>query len=44
MTVLNKQFDAVLEKSPKKGGWTYVVMAPSCSASDWSGEATDVGR
>jgi hypothetical protein len=23
---LSKQFDATLEKSPAKGGWTYVVM------------------
>jgi Domain of unknown function (DUF1905) len=26
---LNKQFEATLEKSPNKGGWTYVVMADS---------------
>lgn len=29
MTDLDKQFTATLEKSPKKGGWTYVVMANS---------------
>jgi hypothetical protein len=29
MTALEKQFDAVLEKSPNKGGWTYVVMRGS---------------
>jgi uncharacterized protein DUF1905 len=29
MTALNKEFDAVLEKSPNKGGWTYVVMPGS---------------
>ena len=29
MTALDKQFDAVLEKSPNKGGWTYVVMPGS---------------
>jgi len=29
MTALKKQFDAVLEKSPNKGGWTYVVMPGS---------------
>ena len=29
MTDLEKQFDAVLEKSPKKGGWTFVVMPDS---------------
>ena len=29
MTRLNKQFTARLEKSPNKGGWTYVVMANS---------------
>jgi hypothetical protein len=26
---LSKQFDAVLQKSPSKGGWTYVVMPDS---------------
>lgn len=26
---LNKQFDATLQKSPSKGGWTYVVMPDS---------------
>ena len=26
---LNKQFDAVLQKSPKTRGWTYVVMPDS---------------
>jgi hypothetical protein len=29
MTALDKQFDAILEKSPNKGGWTYVVMPGS---------------
>lgn len=29
MTVLDKQFDAVVEKSTNKGGWTYVVMPGS---------------
>jgi hypothetical protein len=29
MTVLDKQFDAVLERSPSKGGWAYVVMPGS---------------
>lgn len=29
MTDLDKQFTATLEKSPNKGGWTYVVMANS---------------
>jgi hypothetical protein len=27
--VLDKQFSAVLQKSPSKGGWTYVVMPDS---------------
>jgi Domain of unknown function (DUF1905) len=27
--VLDKLFDAVLQKSPSKGGWTYVVMSDS---------------
>jgi Domain of unknown function (DUF1905) len=26
---MNKQFSATLQKSPNKGGWTYVVMADS---------------
>jgi hypothetical protein len=26
---MNKQFSAKLQKSPKKGGWTYVVMPDS---------------
>ena len=26
MTALDKTFTAVLQKSPAKGGWTYVVM------------------
>ena len=26
---LNKQFDAILQKSPARGGWTYVVMPDS---------------
>ena len=29
MTVLNKRFTARLQKSPNKGGWTYVVMPNS---------------
>jgi Domain of unknown function (DUF1905) len=29
MTALSKAFDAVLEKSPSRGGWTYVVMPGS---------------
>lgn len=29
MTQLEKQFTAVLQKSPAKGGWTYVVMEGS---------------
>ena len=29
MTALDKQFDAILERSPNKGGWTYVVMPGS---------------
>ena len=28
-TPLRKTFDAVLEKSPAKGGWTYVVLPGS---------------
>ena len=26
---LNKQFTAAVQKSPKEGGWTYVVMPGS---------------
>jgi Domain of unknown function (DUF1905) len=29
MSTLNKQFDATLQRSPNKGGWTYVVMPGS---------------
>ena len=29
MTTLDKQFTATLQKSPAKGGWTYVVMPGS---------------
>jgi len=29
MAALNKRFTATLEKSPNKGGWTYVVMPGS---------------
>jgi Domain of unknown function (DUF1905) len=29
MSVLNKKFTATLQKSPNKGGWTYVVMPNS---------------
>jgi hypothetical protein len=27
--LMNKKFDATLQKSPAKGGWTYVVMPDS---------------
>jgi len=29
MSALSKQFTATLQKSPNKGGWTYVVMPSS---------------
>ena len=29
MSTLNKRFTATLQKSPSKGGWTYVVMPGS---------------
>ena len=29
MSTLDKEFTATLEKSPSKGGWTYVVMPGS---------------
>ncbi len=29
MTTLDRTFTATLRKSPKKGGWTYVVMPDS---------------
>jgi hypothetical protein len=28
---LNKQFDAILQKSPNEGGWTYAVMPGSAA-------------
>lgn len=31
MAALDKQFSAALERSPSKGGWTYVVMPDSAS-------------
>jgi hypothetical protein len=31
MGVLNKQFRATLQKSPNKGGWTYVIMPNSAA-------------
>ena len=31
MVVLNKDFKARLQKSPKKGGWTYVVWPKSAA-------------
>lgn len=31
MSTLNKRFTAELEKSPAKGGWTYVVMPDSAT-------------
>ncbi|MFN8583189.1 MAG: DUF1905 domain-containing protein [Gemmatimonadaceae bacterium] len=31
MAKLSKQFEAVLQKSPNKGGWTYVVMPDSAA-------------
>ena len=31
MTTLNKQFTATMQKSPSKGGWTYVVMPESAA-------------
>ena len=29
MSTLSREFTATLQKSPNKGGWTYVVMADS---------------
>ena len=29
MTTLDRKFEATLQKSPAKGGWTYVVMPDS---------------
>jgi hypothetical protein len=31
MTVLNKKFEAILQNSPDKGGWTYVIMPNSAA-------------
>lgn len=33
MTMLDKAFPAVLQRSPNRGGWTYVVMPGSASTS-----------
>ena len=33
MTTLGKSFTAVLQRSPNKGGWTYVVMPGSAEYS-----------
>ncbi len=38
MSELDKEFTAPLQKSPSRGGWTYVVMPGSASTSapaDW---------
>ena len=32
MSTLDKQFTATLERSPSKGGWTYVVMPGSAES------------
>ncbi|MCA1840912.1 MAG: DUF1905 domain-containing protein [Actinomycetota bacterium] len=37
MSELDRKFDAVLEKSPTKGGWTYVVMAESAKVFETRG-------
>ena len=31
MTAIDQEFTAVLQQSPSKGGWTYVVWPPSVS-------------
>jgi hypothetical protein len=31
MSILNKQFTAVLQKSPAKGGWTFVIWPESAA-------------
>ena len=44
MTALDTQFDAVLEKSPNKGGWTYVVMPGSAELRHpWPGQGAGPG-
>lgn len=37
MTTLTKQFTASLQRSPSKGGWTYVVMPGSAEFFDTRG-------
>jgi hypothetical protein len=37
MTTLNQRFTAVLQKSPAKGGWTYVVWPASVDVFDTCG-------
>lgn len=34
MSTLNKRFTATLQKSPNKGGWTFVVMPSSTDRSE----------
>ena len=44
MTKLTREFEATLQKSPAKGGWTYVVMPDSAEFFGTRGWSRSAGR